>query len=461
MSVLFLANVGNREIQVPARDDLPTKDARLLGRALLEQWDNVADTLEMPILGKAFEWVARKHGPLDRVVLFASDQADPQYRNSDTILLAEVIQRLVGEKPKWKPLVNFDGLSIARVEHNPADYDYMLRLYGTFMEELAREATYDHVYLAISGGTPAMASMLLFQGIRAFGERAQPLYITPHHAMPISLNIGQKLVVDALVEDLKISVTNYQYHTTLSLLRQHKSLLRETWSQLYPSIVAVVRYACERLNFNFVEAEATLFGADRNLPPELASRLHSLANDLQERDQAWLMREELFGAEIDFYHQAYKDAVANIFAFREELLRQLCIRYGMRLKQQDRKLDLDWLDTEPELSAYLKEKNIDVKRSVTTYVFERILDFRAKTEPELQDFLDLIEKFKQLADIRNQSTHLHNGVSKTTIREAYGEVSAILQDLWALYTRFTGKKPGSNPYDAINALILELVQAAP
>ena len=464
MSVLFIANVGNREIQVSGRDNLP-KEARLLGQQLLDEWPAIADALDLPILGKALRWVVKKHGaPMDRVVLVASDQQDEAYRKSDTILLAEVIARLLREHPAWAGLVRPEAITIARVEQNPADYDYMLSLYETLMTQVAAEEPYERVYLAVSGGTPAMASMLMFQGIRAFGECAQPLYVTPHEAMPMSLDIGRKLILDALVEDLQRNVKEFQYRAALSLVKARRKLLTQEWKhEKYDSLVAVLNYAVQRVNFDFEGAEKAIFGADRGLSAPLARRIHDLANDLEGRDQAWLMREEIHGAELDFYLGAYKDGLNNVFAFREELLRQLAIRYGVQLTETPKgdTLSEDWLKTEPELKAYLKSKNIIPERTVTTYVFEQFLSFHAITKPDLEEFLKDIEKLKTLADLRNKSTHQHAGVSKASIEKVFGgEISTLLQHMWALYNRFTGKQEApANPYDAINDLILKLIQS--
>lgn len=467
MSVLFIANVGNRDVQISGRSDLP-REARLLGQQLLDEWPAVADSLELPILVKALQWVAKKHGaPADRVVLVASDQQDEKYRLSDTILLAEVIARLLREHEKWNSLAKPEAISIVRADQSPADYDYMLHVYGTLMKQVAAEQIYDQVYLAVSGGTPAMASMLMFQGIRAFGERALPLYVTPHHAMPISLDIGQKLTLDALIEDLGRNVKDFQYRAALSLLTKArcKLLLRE-WSRVkLEALTAVLRYATQRFNFNFEEAEKAIFGADRGLPAPFATRIHRLADDLRARDEVWLMREEIYGAELDFYLGAYKDGLNNVFAFREELLRQLAVRHGAHLIETEKgdMLAEAWLKREPDLEEYLRSKNINPKRTATTYVFEHILGFRAETMPDLAEFLDEITELKKLADLRNKATHQHAGVSQSTLVDAFGgEIGALLQHMWALYNRFTGEdKPAANPYDAINALILDLIQAAP
>ncbi|MBP8972436.1 MAG: hypothetical protein KBH93_01060 [Anaerolineae bacterium] len=466
MSVLFIANVGNRDVQVPGGTDLP-REARLLGQQLLDEWPAVADSLELPILVKALQWVVKKHGaPVDRVVLVASDQQDEKYRPSDTILLAEVIARLLREHDKWNHLAKAEAISIVRAEQSPADYDYMLHVYETLTKEVAAEGTYDQVYLAVSGGTPAMASMLMFQGIRAFGERALPLYVTPHRAMPISLDIGRKLTLDALVEDLERNVKDFQYRAALSLVKARRKLLAQEWKhEKYDALVAVLSYATQRFNFNFEEAEKAIFGADRGLPAPFATRIHELADDLQARDEVWLMREEIYGAELDFFLGAYKDALNNVFAFREELLRQLVVRHGAHLIETEKgdMLAEDWLKREPGLEEYLKSKNIIPKRTATTYVFEHILRFKAETMPDLAEFLDEITELKKLADLRNKATHQHAGVSQSTLVDAFGgEISALLQHMWALYNRFTGTdKPAANPYDAINTLILDLIQAAP
>lgn len=141
MSIIFIANVGNRDVQLPGRGDLPSGGARELGETILGNWDAYAADIQLPILGKALDWVARVHERVDKVVLVASDQEDAQFRKGDTAPLAEVIRRILTGAAPWAERIPSGDVSIERVVGNPADYDVMMRFYEGLMQTLASEST--------------------------------------------------------------------------------------------------------------------------------------------------------------------------------------------------------------------------------------------------------------------------------------------------------------------------------
>ncbi len=450
MGVTFIANVGSRDIRLSGHPN-PPKDSRTLGELILANWGEMHQQIALPILGKALEWVLRKHPDIDQIVLFASDQTDSQYRYTDTLPFAQIIQRYIqatyGDRLAGR-------VQIIAIRTNPADYDQMMRFYSDALHAFGQQ---EIVYLEVTGGTPAMSFMLLWQGVETLQERAHPLYVLQERAMPISLNIARSLTVRALTETLAQNVRQHQYQAARDLLHARKPLLRDT-VRYFDLVYALVEHANQRQNFNFDLAATALFDIPPELPPQLSARFHDLADDISRRDVLWLLREEIYGAEIDFMHGAFKDAVANIFAFREGLLRQFAIQQGTHLTDKGRKLDPDWLNTEPDLVAYLRSKSIDTSRNVTTFVFERILDFRARGDDTVRSLNERIAHFKDLVDIRNTATHNHGGVSEDMIRNAYGEVTDVLDDLRGVYAAFTGQPPGPNSYDSINALIADLLE---
>ncbi|NJO85069.1 MAG: hypothetical protein HC828_21525 [Blastochloris sp.] len=230
----------------------------------------------------------------------------------------------------------------------------------------------------------------------------------------------------------------------------------------YRTVCSIVEYSYQRLNFNFEAAEGALLGAESGLDADFVQRIDILIDSIRNRDSIWLLREEIFGAEIDFRTHAYKDALANVFAFREGLLRWLALREGVQL-EDNRKLAPEWLNSQSEeLLIYLKEKNIDLKRNVTTFVFERILGFLARQNPALKTLTDRIDRFVALSTIRNNAIHNHAGVSINDVsREYNGSVKEVIHDMRDLLVQITNIDMGDNPYDTINALILDLIEVRP
>jgi len=451
MSVWFLANVGSRDVQVEERSDLP-RESRVLGDLILSDWEGFKGQLKLPILMHALEWVLRQEGQesLEGVVLFASDQRDERYRPSDTLPFAQIIARVIAEG--YPALAQ--RVRIVPIQDNPSDYDAMHRFYAAALREFEQA---HKAYLEVTGGTPSMSFMLLWHGIDVLGERAYPLYVARDQARPRNLTIGRDLKARELIADVRLALRGYQYRAVQNMIEQGQALLSEMLPQHFRGLQSLVRFALARYNFSFDVAERALSQIERELQGEAQREALALAEDISRRDERWLLREEIYAAELDFLNQAYKDALANVFAFREGALRLLAIQRGVVL-QEGRKLDANWLASQPELAEHLRSKDIDVKRNVTTFVFERILDFWGRSDDSLKKLSAAIKPFEELSKLRNSATHNHDGVSEADIAQAYpGGVEAVLAGMREIYQNLSGVLPPPNPYDILNALIDRLL----
>ncbi len=464
MGVIFIANVGNRDVQLPGRDDLPSGGARELGETILGNWAAYAADIQLPILGKALEWVARVHGQVDEVVLVASDQEDAQFRRGDTAPLAEVIRRILTRSELWAKRIPSGNVSIERVVGNPADYDVMMRFYERLMQTLAREST-GKVYLAVSGGTPAMAAMLLLKGAMIFGERAHPLYVTPAHAMPLSLDIGRQLILDATLNDLQRSLAVNQYHAALELLDSRAELLRSAW-RTYPAIHAVASYARHRLNFDFESAQEAIFGAERGLPDNLARQVLELADEISNRSEVWLLREVLHTAEISFRNGAYADFLGRAFRLSEGLSDFAVEQWADETPFDSGRKEISpaWLDKHPEAREFLEKKDVDLRRGVTRKTLLVLAEYLAGKDDTRRRVVKRLNRIGELGSYRNQMPFAHGyaGVSLASLKRRYNASrdDEILHDLKWLFKTVTGQPLAPDPYDAINRLILELIQAS-
>lgn len=462
MSVLFIANVGNRDVQVPGQEELP-HPARLLGEALLADWNRWQGRVELPILGKALRWVARQHGQVDRVVLVASDQTDAQFRQSDTAPLADVIVRMLSEHPDWRKTVASNGVHIAPIAGNPSDYDVMMQLYDGLMQTLAAEP-FERVYLELSGGTPAMASMLLLKGIERFGARAQPLYVNPAYAMPLSLNVGRQLILDTVVDDLRRSLNVYQYPAALALLDANQPVLQEAWPN-FGAIRALVDFARLRISFNFENAEKALFGSERALPPALSRRVRDLANDIADRTEIWLLRETLHTANISFATGAYADFLGRAFRLSEglsDLVVQQWASPGLFTGEgKDQRISNRWLDQHVDAWEFLEGRNINFNLGVTRLTLLTLAEFFAGQDSGRLRIVRLLKRLNELGSYRNQMPFAHGyaGASRESLKQRYGgkRDDEMQRDLNWLFEAVTHEKPGPNPYEAINNLVLDLI----
>ncbi len=458
MGVSFIANVGSRDVVVEGRLNLP-KDSRPLGELILSNWDTYKPYLRLPILVKTLDAVLEKHGRVDHILLYASNQADISYRHTDTEPYARIIKRFLQEKyGDWIE----SALEIVEIKVNPSDYDLMYQFYTEDLQLRAEEifAQDERVYASISGGTPAMSLMLLWQGVQVLGTRLQPLYVLQEKETPVELKIGRDLLVRSLQANLQKVTSIYQYDAALAILKDNAALLAASL-RYYDALCRLVEAANHRVNFNF-ELAFNALESPVSLPKPYSTQWQQALEDVQNRDEAWLLREEIYGAELDLERGAYKDAVANIFAFREGALRLYAIQKGVQLADENRKLDGAWIDSIDGLRDYLVKKDIDLKRNVTTFVFERVLDYLGKTDASVGLIVKAINGFEELAKIRNDATHSHKGVALDDIAKAYvGGVDAIIPDLRAVYAQMIGQPMAENPFKTLlNPLISSLIEVS-
>lgn len=453
MSVAFVANVGSRDVHIAEHPNLP-KDSRILGERILDNWETFKPDLRLPILVKALDWVLRYHDDITRIVLFATSQPPrSRYHHTDTRPFAEVITRYLREE---RGTHIADMIEIVTIDGNPADYDAMMHFYADALSDLT---DYERVYLQVSGGTPAMSFMLLWQGVETLGQVAQPLYVIQEHKSPLSLNIGHTLIVNALVDDLLDNVRVYQYNAARSLLNKNADLLQRRLPH-YDALYKLVDHAAHRMNFRFDLAEKALMGADRSVHSPHRESLLELMDDITGRNDTWMLREEIYATEIAATNGAYRQVIAHTFAVLEELLYQWALKLGVGVLPNG-DWDRDWLASEPALEAYLNQKNVRLDRGANTHALDLTLAFYAKSDPALKAARKPISHLMNaLRGVRNTVTHSHGGVSQADIEQAAGmPLDALLADLRGFYAALTGSPPTGNAYTQINALVKSLVEA--
>lgn len=449
MSVAFLANIGSRDVAVDL-PDMPTAP-RPLGETLMQQpWRAWQGTITLPYLAKALDWLDRVEGGLDRVILFATDQRDPAAKHLDTEPLAQVVREYITRMDNG---ISRKMIDIILIKDNPFDYDSMIEFY---IPRLSGLVTYDRIYLEVTGGAPAMSFALLWKGVELLQEKACTIFVTQERSVPLSLNIGHKLRFEAMADDFQDMIKVHQYHAALNILESNRDLMARTWMYFDP-IQALTLHARQRLNFNFEEAQRTLWGVEQRLEPRQARIVLDLVDELSKRDHHWLLREEILAAEIDMRRGAYKDALFNIHAFLEGALRAYIIKLGGAL--QGGGIDPDWLRSDPGLAQFLRQNTIPTNRFLDRGALSQVVYFLAKKysdDPAFQ-FLDQIKKMDPLMELRNSAIHNHAGVSEEQLYRSYGGRD-ILPALYEIYMQVTDEAPDENSYDVVNKLIIDLTK---
>lgn len=480
-AVVLIAPVGTREVTLTDLSLLPTDElrtrwnhqdpalrlgARMKGEVLLADLERYAPALQMEILGKAIRHVAQAHGAIDRLILVASDQPDPvlpRYRANDTIELARLVRALLKRAPSLEQVGNHVKIEV--ITDNPASYEVMRSFYQAKLPSWRNQLLPEGVcYLAVTGGTAQMSTMLLLEATRILRAQAVPLYVLAEYDMPLHLDVGRQLLLDDLRASIRRSLEIYAYHAAWQTLSDNRTLAQSTLPH-YETLLALLDCARHRLNFNFSMAQAALFGADRTLPAVLKGEVLQLAHELSEtgRSEEWLIAEVFYSASIRLNTEAYEAFVGRVFRFQEAMLRYLCERWGARFRQDDPSvLDETWIDA-VSIRPMLDKMQVPISKRVTRRTLQIVaLELAQRNnDADGEGWVKALARFEAIADLRNQTviTHGFQGVSLTVLRKLYkGGAEKILSDMEALLRAILERAGRDNPYHQINQLCTRLLE---
>ncbi len=490
MSVLLLANVGNSDLHLVDRELLPEREdphwwtSRRLGEEVCDHFDHYSDTLELPLIGPTVQWIFEQDtitGNELNIVLFASDQQKGLPHESewlkDTAPVAEAIQLRLAHKPFEIPKKN---IRILRIEGSPADYANMLRFYAEKLPQIANStAPNTHIYMEVSGGTPAMTSMLIVMGVEVFGEFLRTLYVDRGTPMPYELGVARELFARKMRATLRDQINLYAYAVAQKTLEQAGSLITPDDHQRQ-LLDALLIYADRRLAFDFARARKVLQQRAHGLATGVPqAQIKHWLHELDSPDAADQLAELLHSAVIKLKFGDYADFVQRVFRFQEATFRYMAVCMGIEYGKSEQYLSQSWLKTQPDLQNYLTHYprgadgkpcqqpiSIDTGRSLNRVSLGAIVDYYVQHETRWKSWNPAAEALFNLsavADLRNRgiSGHGLEGIGVQDLEAAFGgTIDDLVMSENKIYEILFGHPPGENPYDAINTLILDLMQGA-
>lgn len=486
MTVLLLANVGNRDLVLTDTRRLPEHDdphwwqsVRRLGEEYRDNLSDYADVLELPLLAPTLEWLKSENGrdlSTAFVVLFASNQPE-QYTQreewlKDTLPFAQAICKLIALRygvPKR-------NIRVLEIEGSPADYANMLTYYLRNLPEIHAYTTADtNVYLEVSGGTPAMSSMLIVAGVEVFGEKVHTLYIERNSRVPNSIGVAQQLFARKTRETLRNQIDLYAYTAALHTVRTSGHLVT-TDGRERELLANLLRYADRRLAFDFGRARAALRDALPLTSGNTQAKISFWQRELDTRSAQANISELIYSAAIKLHLGDYADFVQRIFRFQEAGFRYLAEQMGLRYTKDDGMfVESAWFSSLPALGKYLdiyadritgRVTPIDLRRPLNRYSLGAIVDYFIAHDPTWhahQTPADHLHTFSAVAELRNKGLagHGFNGIGLDDLREKYGAPpNEMLDALNQIHLELFGAPPGDDPYQAVNALLAEIIESA-
>lgn len=489
MTILVLCNVGRRDVMVDGKE-LPS--AREAGRRLLDEYADVAPRLSFPIIEPCLRYIIEQHpasedrtGGVDRLVLFGTDQPDPEYQHTDTLHFAELAARrlpaLLGSCVKSIERQLVQGI-------NPALYDETFEKFNELLIRLSY-AEVNVCYVVIAGGIPACNTALLLQGVRHFGDRLRVVYL-PQGGEPQELRAGLQ-VINAFREAAAIE--------HLERLDFANALPRLERLRVDPGLVGLVAYAAQRFAFDFRSAQTTLLQAlrdgNRQAREFIQQRLRHdldplLAEDGGHERLAALLRELYWNAAVTYRHRRYADFLGRVYRFQEAVLRYLVERiFGLPtdLKPAVREANqAQWnkgIAANKRLLAFLEAREVEGKplewqtiarptyKALLSYATNEKLGLDAEGQPLLSTsergrytaLLDRVNAFDRLVELRHRTIigHDFEGVSEELILGNYkgsikedGTPRTLVEGL-AEIMDMLGVDVQESPYQAVARFVIQ------
>jgi len=479
MTVLLLANVGNRDVWVDKHAPIPGEvnphwnkgaSRRALGKAIAENWAACRPHVRLPIIGKAADHIRQQVGQIDQVILISSDQSGQEgvadhHLAQDTCELAPVVERL---------LVEGHGLAPGAVTHwrardNPADYGHMRAFFRERLSALRETYPDATCYLEVSGGTPAMTSMLLTVGAELFGLDAHPLYVSEHEERPFLLDIGRRLVAESLTETIRANLNIYAYHAAANTVRDNVDILHDYIPA--KTLLAALEHAQQRRNFNFADAWAA---AGQAADAHWRICLFSFAADTENPPRNVLLRECIFNTKLAYETKTLFDFVVRVFQFVEGVWRYLALQLGVQFEhngkpnEDGKELAKAWQQSHEALVDRLTQQDVRLE-PVNRFVLKRLVEELAGDDL-YQEPQDLLKKLTPIGDLRNRVVHQYHRITLELLRDTYypkkrdlkrhppEDAVDIIRAMEAVWSSATGEPfPDETPYRAINQLCREML----
>lgn len=443
--VLILANVGNQDVSyagdsTEVQSRIERDAARRTGDVLLEHYEDVAESIELPIIQKGilyieslkykYEEVLGSGEAAPRVELFCTDQKLPHPK--DTVRFARIIERtlpgMFPNRQKRLRLKDKDPVAINTTCYNPSRYDYMYDFFGEFFAE--KEADWEPeewlCFVLTSGGTPAMNTALILHAVEHFGENCIQIYV-PDRDEPSELRLGEELLRAA---------TERRFNEVLdaSQFRAAAGTLEVSTRADYR--VHACRYADHRLAFDFRRAMDYCRDAIRESQRETKRFLESHERDTsrliqggEDLDNRALLIEELFyNLEIKYRSGEFVDVLARVFRLQEALLGWVVQRETGIKTDEDKLIEEEEARSVPGLWEYILSKNPRgtkiTRRSLTEisgYLRKPQAALPAERVEEVSKIRNTANKIDALGNLRNRSIigHGFEGVSEAEIKGIY------------------------------------------
>lgn len=489
---VLLANVGNRDLHVlddhkhllPEQDDPRYYTARRLGEEITANFKRYRDAIALPLIGPTLDWLLEEGYAASEIAiyLFASDQpmdvTEVSERLKDTRPVAEAIQLYLN----YRYSIQKKAVRIEAIEGSPADYRNALNFYQQTLPAIQnyvnKNAPDAKIYAEVSGGTPAMVSMLILIAVEYFGEDVVTLYKDRTLDRPFDIGVARSLFArktrDTLIEQIRL----YAYAVAQRTLADHGQTVLPD-SNTRQLLEHLLRYADRRLAFDYERAGYHLQEASVLATGTRQAQLRAWRRELNTDEISLMLAELVHSASLKLHLGDFADLTQRLFRFQEAMFRHMAEQMGLEYgKKSTQYASKSWVEANTAMGDFLaaygrgndgqpgqKPVAIDVTRSLNRYSLGAIVDYFVQHDTNWQHWQRVTEQIhglSKLADLRNKGIagHGFEGIGLDDLNAAYGASVAtqLMNDLQQMYREVFDVELPPNPYESLNTICLQLLE---
>lgn len=453
MTRLLICNIGNRDILLPM-ELLPAELHKASHRDKIKyirtNKTKIDSSLQITMIKKVIDYL--EADSIDWILLFGTQQSNPNYQPTDTFESAELMRELLIERWNFRP----EQVLAHAVPVNPTRQNELIRFYEAQLTQYDSQIQPSQVFLEVTGGTPAMSNALQLAGTEMFQARAVALYVTPDSMLPERLSIGRRILGGPLRKLIQANLTTFQYHAALDSWHLYRPYFTDLQSESSAKVIeGMLAHATARVNLDVPQAILAirdLVGLADGLYDVM---IHELYNALTPLSHENALAEVLALAEIRLQSNNYADFLTQLVRYVENSLRLVCLRLNIPFINWQGKADPYGAKVD---AGWLRQQRIE-KINVGQSGLQRLLSMYAPNDSQVQLVLKFAKTCQPLIELRNEITHSLGGVSQIQIEQAFGDsASGILSYIQHNYQQLTQRSPNQNPYHAINQWINQLLQ---
>ncbi len=465
----LISVIGNNDIALPPEArEADGRDARAVGAALLQRLaEGRTVHYRVELVPKYIAFLAQRGQRADRVVLIATDQPESEpRRGQDTVFYAKLVKRHLTTDLDFAD----DAVTIIPCTVNPADYGQTFPFIRQLCEDLrCEEAGATTYHLALTGGTPALTTALLSEGVSIF-EDAEVLYLDRGAVEARSPQVALDLRAQALRHALRTHIDAHSYAAALDLCEREQT----PFAALLPDssrrdlVRALLRHATERLNANLIGArealsakQVVLLDADEREAILLGEETTAKRRQREPAARGQRIKEIIASAHVAYRQERYFDFITRIGTFVDMFLTYLALVHcGVQETPLGSKWTIaPWIDQHPELVEVLQAKMTEYNGIPNQRVYREVVTFLTRDTPLAPLAAQLCARnMEELTALRNDAVHEYGRIRVTTLREKWGDdPRTIIPALRAMAESAGITGIASDPYEAIQGALRRLL----